>query len=93
MLIENDRPIGNFLKKYPFSRNVFTEWIRRTEGASWNNFFELRQTFNSADYRKPFVIFNIGGNKYRILAKVLYETKEVQIVKVGTHEEYNSWKL
>jgi len=93
MFVENRLAIEKFLRKHPIGRNSFLGWIQKAEAENWRNFTELKETFNSADYRKPFVIFNVGGNKYRILAKVIYQESEVHVIKVGTHEDYNSWKL
>lgn len=93
MELRNRHAIDKFMKKHPFSRNAFRDWMQKIETSQWNNFFELRSTFNSADYRKPFVIFNVGGNNIRLLAKILYEQKIVHVYKVGTHNDYNGWKL
>lgn len=93
MIIENMQAIQDFAKKHPFSRNVLSEWIKKVENASWNNFVELKETFNSADYRKPHVIFDIGGNKYRLVARVLYSSQKIIVVRVGTHAEYDGWSL
>ena len=65
--------------------------------ASWRNFADLRQTFNSADAVGDCVGFNIGGNKYRLVARVRYATGSlpgvVYVLKVLTHAEYdeNKW--
>lgn len=93
MNIENMRAINRFSKKHPFSRNVLFEWVSKVENAGWNNFVELRETFNSADYRKPNVVFNIGGNKYRLVAHVDYLSQEILVIRVGTHAEYDRWNL
>lgn len=60
----------------------------------WKNFTDLRGTFSSADYVRPFVVFNVGGNKYRIIAEVFYSEDIVRISGVLTHAEYDreGWK-
>jgi len=38
-------------------------------------------------------VFNIGGNRFRILTQVTYPLQIVLIERAGTHEEYDSWNL
>lgn len=71
------------------------EWINVVRCADWANFSELKQTFNSADAYKNCVIFDVGGNKYRIIGKVGYQKHLVFIRFVLTHSEYDEkkWQL
>lgn len=71
----------------------FRQWVRKVEGAVWRNFMDVRKTFNSADYLKGFVIFNVGGNNWRIVTQVLLKEGIVRVLKVGSHSEYARWKL
>lgn len=93
MIVENKQAIEEFARKHPFSKNSFKEWIEKVESAQWQNMIEMKQTFNSVDYRRPIFIYNIGGNKYRLIAEVNFELSVVQIVRIGTHDEYSGWKL
>jgi mRNA interferase HigB len=52
---------------------------------------DLRQTFASADFVTPQTIFNVGGNKYRVIAIIDYEYQFAKIKNVFTHEEYDLW--
>jgi mRNA interferase HigB len=54
---------------------------------------DVTATFNSADYVKGLVVFNVGGNNYRVATEVVYKEKIIRIAKVGTHGEYNGWNL
>ena len=61
-----------------------------TSNAAWNNFAEVTASFNSADYvANGKVVFDVGGNKYRIVALIGFRTRRVFILFVGTHAEYN----
>lgn len=66
--------------------------IRKTDYAS---FAALRTTFPSADHVDQFTVFNIGGNKFRLIAAIHYNRKKVYIRHVLTHAEYDrgSWRL
>lgn len=68
------------------------EWINIVRRADWANFSRLKQTFNSADAYKNCVIFDVGGNKYRIIGKVGYQKHLVFIRFVLTHSEYDEKK-
>ncbi|MGH9935566.1 MAG: type II toxin-antitoxin system HigB family toxin [Blastocatellia bacterium] len=47
-----------------------------TKRAAWRNLAETRQTFPHADPYQECTIFNIGGNKYRLITKIYYESKD-----------------
>jgi len=60
----------------------------------FSNFAELRQVFPSADKVDHWIIFNIGGNKYRLVASIHFNHSKVYIRHVLTHNEYDrgDWK-
>ncbi|MGP0063769.1 MAG: type II toxin-antitoxin system HigB family toxin [Isosphaeraceae bacterium] len=62
--------------------------------ARWRNFSDLRATFGNADQVEKFVVFNIGGNKYRLIAQIYYQDAVILIRRVLTHKEYDKgdWK-
>ena len=90
MLIENRRALDLFVKKHADSRVSFSEWVEKVEAAEWTNLVDVKSTFNSADYVRGLVVFNVGGNSYRVVAEVVYKDK---CVRVGTHAEYDGWKV
>jgi len=76
-----------------------SRWCSVVQGARWSNFAEVRETFSTASPAKlasgkKVVIFNIGGNKFRLVAFVQYQTGLVVVRKVLTHAEYDTdkWK-
>ena len=73
---------------------VIKEWMSVVKKANWDIFSDIRATFNHADVCGNCVIFDVGGNKYRIIGKVGYRVKLVFIRFVMTHKEYdeNKWK-
>jgi mRNA interferase HigB len=89
-LLGRDRA-ANHQKKHPTTRPGLNHWLSAVEEAHWGNFSELKVTFRSADYVDPFVVFNVGGNKCRIVALVDFEAQLVQIDRVMTHREYDVW--
>ena len=61
---------------------------------SWQSWANIRATFGNASIVGNCIVFNIGGNKYRLIARVLYVSQKVFVLKVMTHEEYDEdrWK-
>jgi mRNA interferase HigB len=94
MHIISQKRLKEFWVKYPNSQSSLEIWYNRTKVAQWNNFEELRQIFPSADQVKNLIVFNIGGNKYRLIALVDFTYKKVFIRQILTHAEYdkNDWK-
>jgi mRNA interferase HigB len=94
MNIQNFKVIEKFARNHADSRSSLESWYRITRKAAWQNFADVRETFNSADIYKCCTIFDIGGNKYRLIAYVDYETQTVSIVEVLTHADYDKdkWK-
>ena len=83
-----------FWEKHPDSESAIRAWYRTIEGEVFADFNDLRATFASADYVDGLTVFNIGGNKYRLIAVIHYNRRKVFIRSVLTHAEYDrsDWK-
>jgi len=94
MRIISEKRLRDFWGKHPESERSMREWIRVVREADWQNFLDIRKVFNHADIYKKCVIFNVGGNNYRILGMVEFEKHIVFIRAVLLHGEYdqNKWK-
>lgn len=75
------------------SKSALLAWYQITTDAVWRSFAEVKATFRTADLFGDCVIFNIGGNKYRLIARIRYESR-VYVRHVLTHSEYDRgrWK-
>ena len=60
----------------------------------WNSWADIKTQFGSASLVGNCVVFNIGGNKYRLVTRVLYPSQKVFVLKCMTHSEYDEdkWK-
>jgi mRNA interferase HigB len=69
-------------------------WAQAVESVNWQNPSELRKQFGSADFVGSLTIFNIGGNKFRLIAYVNYQKHFVLIKHILTHADYDkgAWK-
>jgi mRNA interferase HigB len=90
--IVNTDELLEFSTKHPNARRALDKWQKIVSRVIWTNFMEVRATFRSADYVKGLVIFNIGGNNYRLIATIVYNRQQVQILEIMTHRDYNRWK-
>lgn len=79
-----------FYGQHPDAKTALEDRYRKVVNADWNNFSDMRNTFNSADSvgNKRYV-FNIKGNNYRLVVIVLFVAKQVYIRFVGTHSDYD----
>jgi mRNA interferase HigB len=61
---------------------------------AWHSWSDVKSDFGNASLVGNCVVFNIGGNKYRLVARVLYPSQKVFVLKVMTHGEYDEdgWK-
>jgi len=90
-LVHRER-LEAFARKFKDSETGLGAWAKAIESGRFRHFVELQQTFGSADYVRPFVVFNIAGNKYRLIALVSFELGLVSVESVMTHSEYNRGK-
>jgi mRNA interferase HigB len=56
---------------------------------SWESWGDLKASFGNASIVGNCIVFNIGGNKYRLITRVLYPSNKVFVLKVMTHKEYD----
>lgn len=82
--------IQDFTLKHSDARMQLKTWFAVCKKANWSDYHDLQQDFPEAfpiaDNR---VVFDIKGNRYRVVARVLFLFKQVQIKWIGTHAEYN----
>lgn len=82
----------SFYQKHPEAKEKLEAWYRACKACQAANFSELKQTFNTADYvPEKYTIFDVGGNDYRIVAVIHYNTQKVYIREVFTHAQYDKW--
>jgi mRNA interferase HigB len=90
--------IIEFLEAHPDLKSVegpLDTWYRTALRAPWSNFAKVRESYGSADQGGEFVVFNIGGNKVRLVAEIRYSLKPrlIYVRHVLTHAEYDEIDL
>lgn len=90
MRIFTKKSILIFEKKHSNASVAVGEWYTKTNHANWSSFSDIKNTFNSVDYvGNDRFVFNLGGNKYRLVAIVRFNIGRVFIRFIGTHAQYN----
>ena len=86
--------VEDFCKGHPDASGRMNAWLVEVERAEWKTPADMKARYASASFLgENRVVFNIGGNRFRILTKVTYQLQILLIERVGTHEEYDSWDL
>lgn len=89
MRIIAKRTLVAFYTEHKDAETALEEWYQKTVNSDWENFAQVRNTFNTADMvGNNRIVFNIKGNKYRLVTLVLFKIKMVYIRFIGTHKDY-----
>jgi mRNA interferase HigB len=95
MRIISRKAIKNYWESYrgvdqPALENALKAWYREAKKAEWRTVTELKEKYRSASIlKKGRVVFNICGNKFRLVAWINYAVGVLYIRWVGTHAEYD----
>jgi mRNA interferase HigB len=100
MRLISEKPLREFARHHADAATPLAAWrAYMREPARYKSFVELRQTFGSVDLVHDYAgrdlyVFNIGGNKYRLIAAIHWNTGRVFVRHILTHSEYDSdsWK-
>ncbi len=94
MHIISTSKLKKFWEKHPSSQTSLQAWCKVTQTTEWQNLIEVKEAFSSADQVGNFIVFNIGGNKYRLITFIDYKCKKIFIRNILTHAEYDEdvWK-
>lgn len=81
-----------FWSRHSDAQPSLESWYRVVRRASWKTPAEMRAVYSNADLVGRRTVFNIAGNKYRLIARVNYETQRVFVLFILTHAEYEQGK-
>ena len=80
----------DYCKRYPLASLALQEWYHELVQCDFKNFNDLKKVYgNSSLVADDRVVFNIMGNKFRLVVRIVFEFKAIQIKWFGTHEEYD----
>lgn len=90
MVIIKQKTLYYYCQKYPEAKFAIYEWAEKVEKSDWSNFAEVKSVFNSADFvGDNRYVFNIKGNKYRMVVMIFFSVRTVYIRWFGTHKVYD----
>jgi mRNA interferase HigB len=83
-----------FISQYPDVENQIEDWDIIVRSADWQNLIEVQQTYSSAEAVGNSTVFNIKGNRYRLIVSIDYQKQIVYFKYFLTHAEYDKekWK-
>jgi mRNA interferase HigB len=92
--IITQKRIWDAKKKHIEAANALDGWYRVIKKNRFNNFAELKRCFNSVDKVGDEYVFDLGGNKLRLIAIIHFQRQKIYIKHILTHKEYDkgSWK-
>lgn len=93
------KPLWKFWERRPDAERPLRQWYKTTTHAQWSSLRDVQRDYPHADGvrirgNETLTIFNIGGNKYRLIARIRYDYQLVNVRAVLTHKEYaaGEWK-
>ena len=88
------RKIREFIALHPNSASPLSAWYKISRKATWQNIVEIKKDYPHADLVERFVVFNIGGSNYSLIAEIHYDSQLLLIRYILTHSEYDkdNWK-
>jgi mRNA interferase HigB len=94
MHVLSKRPLREFWSVHPDAERPLRRWFRTATKAEWKSFADVRANYANADQVDRFTVFNIGGNKYRLITVIHYNRRKIYVRHVLTHKEYDrgDWK-
>jgi mRNA interferase HigB len=92
MHVISKKKLREFWEKHLKAQASLEQWYQVAKSAAWESFADVRKTFNTADQVDRFTVFNIGGNKYRLIAVIHFNRGKLYVRHVLTHAEYDEGK-
>lgn len=94
MRVITNKRLVEFAQQHPDAGEPLQTWRKLVESKNFQGFNDLRKTFNSVDIHGDSYIFDIRGNRYRVIAGISFTQQICYIKRVLTHAEYykGKWK-
>ena len=90
MRVLTKKRLREFWEKHPQAEQPLKRWHDYVRKAEWSSPADVKRDYHTADILPDNrVVFNIGGNKFRLVARVLFSCHKVFILRVLTHEQYD----
>lgn len=92
MHLISNRCLREFALRHPQADSPLQAWRRLIERNHFSGFADLKTLFQAVDKVGEFFVFNIGGNKFRVIAAIHFNTQTLYVRHVFTHADYDDWR-
>jgi mRNA interferase HigB len=95
MRVISEKAIRDFSRMHADAKVALEAWYRVVRLASWRSLADVKLVYPHADQVGRRTVFNIRGNRYRLITRINYERQKVFLLHILTHAEYDKrdWKL
>jgi mRNA interferase HigB len=94
LVVISYKTIRDFAVRHIDAEDQLNNWYVIAEQSDWANFNEMRQMFGSVDaVGNDLYVFNIKGNDYRLIVRIIFRVRTIYIKFIGTHKQYEKMKL
>ena len=94
MRVVGTKILTAFAERHADVRSQIEAWFSEVEEANWKKPQHIKKRYpNASLLAGNRVVFNLKGNKYRLLVRIQFDLEIVRVVKLGTHAEYRKWEL
>lgn len=84
------RTLREYWEQHPRAEQPLKAWFREAAASDWASPEDVKRRYRHASIlRKNRVVFNIGGNKYRLVVQINYDFKIIYIRFMGSHAAYD----
>ena len=84
------KTLRDFWERHPDAEKSLKAWHSHATSTNWNSMMDIKRRYASASILSADrVVFNIGGNKYRLIVSIEFPQKVVFIKFIGTHRDYD----
>ena len=92
MRLISNKALREFAQSHPGAQAPLQGWRRIVERGQFRNFAELKRAFGAVDKAGDYFVFDISGNKFRLIAAIHFNTQILYVRRVMTHAEYDKWR-
>jgi mRNA interferase HigB len=90
MVVISKTKLIDFGRKYSDAIGALNDWYEKAKESDWASLQDIKRTFNSIDYvGNDRYVFNIRGNRYRLVAMIFFDIRTVYIRFIDTHANYD----
>ena len=92
MRVISNKALKLFSQRHGQAERPLQEWRRTIEKNRFQSFADLKRMFGSVDRVGEYYVFDIAGNRYRLIAAIHFNTQTLYIREIFTHSEYGQWR-